>query len=238
MRCNNRRFNLNRTACRKVLLYAIERAQSKYPFTLYALCIMSNHVHYLLEPEMPEDLPRIMHWLNWYSAMSFNRMLGRTGHFWEQRYHSSGFARDDHQRALNTLRYIHANPKAAGMTKGFRYSYSNYGTYDQLVDDGLTQWHPAFLQLGDTLEACAARYRAFCQRYLTPHKSGGRRSRWGVQWLPRLPRRQRDDTASAQLPLWETRCQVEPGDTPPEAVFNVADRFVQANAMLSTEVLH
>ncbi|MDH3605228.1 MAG: transposase, partial [Candidatus Tectomicrobia bacterium] len=40
MRCNNRRFNLNRKACREVLLYAIERAQSKYSFTLYALCIM------------------------------------------------------------------------------------------------------------------------------------------------------------------------------------------------------
>lgn len=128
MRCNNRRFNLNRKACRQVLIYAIERAQSKYPFTLDALCIMSNHMHYWLEPEVPEDLPRIMHWLNWYSAMCFNRMLNRTGHFWEQRYHSSGFARDDHERALNTPRYIHANPKAAGMTKGFCYCYRNYGT--------------------------------------------------------------------------------------------------------------
>jgi putative transposase len=69
---------------------------------------MSNHVHYLLEPAAPEDLPRIMHWLNWYTAMCFNRMLKRTGHFWEKRYHSSGFEKADYKRALNTLRYIHA----------------------------------------------------------------------------------------------------------------------------------
>ena len=31
---------------------------------------------------------------------------------------------------------------------------SNYGSYDQLTDDGLTQWHPAFLELGNTLAAC------------------------------------------------------------------------------------
>jgi hypothetical protein len=82
-----------------------------------------------LEPGSPEDLPKIMHWLNWYTAMCFNRMLNRTGHFWEKRYHSSGFETSDYRRALNTLRYIHANPKAAGMQQGFFYDFSNYGTH-------------------------------------------------------------------------------------------------------------
>ena len=52
---------------------------------------MSNHVHYLLEPAESEDLPRIMHSVNFCTAMCFNRMLKRTGHFWEQRYHSTTF---------------------------------------------------------------------------------------------------------------------------------------------------
>lgn len=60
-------------------------------FQLYALCIMSNHVHYLIEPNAKEDLPKIMHFLNWYTAMCFNRMLDRTGHFWEKRYDGDGF---------------------------------------------------------------------------------------------------------------------------------------------------
>ncbi len=55
---------------------------------------------------------------------------------------------NDYQRALNTLRYIHANPKAAQMKKGFFYDFSNYGTHDRLTDDGITQWHPAFLSEG------------------------------------------------------------------------------------------
>jgi putative transposase len=105
---------------------------------------MSNHIHYLLEPAQPEDLPKIMHWLNWYTAMCFNRMLKRTGYFWEKRYHSTGFANTDKRRALNTLRYIHANPKATGMQQGFFYDFSNYGIHDRLSDDGITQWHPAF----------------------------------------------------------------------------------------------
>ncbi|NJK27639.1 MAG: transposase, partial [Coleofasciculaceae cyanobacterium SM2_3_26] len=112
VRCNNREFRLTRKECRKVLLHTLKMAQEKYGFVLYGLCIMSNHVHYLLEPQQPEDLPKIMHWINWYAAMCFNRMLNRTGHFWEKRYHSTGFPKTDRRRALNTLRYIHANPKA------------------------------------------------------------------------------------------------------------------------------
>ena len=66
---------------------------------------------------------------------------------------------------LNTLRYTHANPKAAGMQEGFFYDFSNYGVHDRLGDDGLTQWHPAFLSLGKNLDECAEKYRGFCKKY-------------------------------------------------------------------------
>ncbi|MCC5606728.1 transposase [Nostoc sp. CHAB 5834] len=112
-RCNNREFNLAQRECREVFLYAIKKALDKYGFKLYALCILSNHVHYLIEPVAHQDLPKIMHFLNWYTAMCFNRMLNRTEHFWEKRYYCDGFPATDTQRALNTLRYIHGNPKAA-----------------------------------------------------------------------------------------------------------------------------
>jgi putative transposase len=99
------------------MLNALHQARERFPFHLYALCIMSNHVHYLIKPDDPAQLPRIMHYSNWYSAMCFNRMLKRTGHFWEGRYRSTSFPEHEQQRALNTLRYIHANPKTAGMRK-------------------------------------------------------------------------------------------------------------------------
>ncbi|WP_292863579.1 transposase [Nostoc sp. LPT] len=60
-RCNNREFNLQERKCREVFLYAIKKALDKYGFKLYALCILSNHVHYLIEPVAHQDLPKIMH---------------------------------------------------------------------------------------------------------------------------------------------------------------------------------
>lgn len=232
VRCNNRRFNLNRAACRNVLLYAIQRAKEKYAFRLYAVCIMSNHVHYLLEPAHPQDLPKIMHWLNWYTAMSFNRMLKRTGHFWEQRYFSTGFPTNDHRRALNTLRYIHANPKAANLRKGFIYRYSNYGIYAKLGDDGLTEWHPAFLHLADTLDDCAAAYRRFCRIYQTRRKLGGRRSAWGSRQLPQLGRKSKMAPGQIPLPIIKG-CQVTEVGLGLERARLVAQRFFLANGVVT-----
>ena len=189
-RCNNREFRLTRLECRQVFLYILQKAIKKYDFKLYCICIMSNHIHYLIEPKQAEDIPKIMHYINWYSAMCFNRMLNRTGHFWEKRYHSTSFPNTDIRRALNTIRYIHANPLTAQMQKGFFYDFSNYGVYERLGDDGITTWHPAFLSLGEDLEECSRKYRKFCYQYKPPEKSN-KKFYWGSQLLPKLTRRKK-----------------------------------------------
>jgi len=212
------------------LLYAIHKAKQKYHFRLYGLCIMSNHVHYLIEPAAVDELPKIMHWLNWYTAMCFNQMLKRTGHFWEQRYHSSGFDKTDHQRALNTLRYIHANPRNAKMQRGFFYDFSNYGCYDQLTNDGITEWHPSFLQLGKTLEECAKTYRGFCYRHKTSSKRQSSRH-WGRHRLGNLigssttTRRRRSSPGQISIQHLEPWCQV----SEPPGMKAIADAFIKAN---------
>ncbi|MBE9030727.1 transposase [filamentous cyanobacterium LEGE 11480] len=223
IRCNNREFRLTRRECRQVFLYALSQCRAKFGFKLYGLCVMSNHVHYLIEPRVPEDLPRVMHWLNWYSAMCFNRMLNRTGHFWEKRYHSTGFPNSDYRRALNTLRYIHGNPKAAAMQPGFFYDFSNYGIYDRLTVDGLTQWHPAFLALAASLELCAAAYRQFCRRY-QPQPKSAHRNRWGSKLLAKIRARGKPKKVSpGQKTLWDD------WDLPAAEILAVAEKFVQAN---------
>ncbi|MBE9145832.1 transposase [Planktothrix mougeotii] len=229
-RCNNREFRLTRLECRQVFLYILKKAIIKYDFKLYSLCIMSNHIHYLIEPQKTEDVPKIMHYLNWYSAMCFNRMLKRTGHFWEKRYHSTSFPSSDQRRALNTLRYIHANPQSAGMQKGFFYDFSNYGVYERLSDDGITTWHPAFLALGENLEECAEKYRNFCYKYKPPEKQS-KGFHWGSKLLPKLTRikkaspqnkkpHQPDEEAKRFYEIWR--------ENNPEIV-EVSEKFIFAN---------
>ena len=176
-----------------------------------------------------------MHYSNWYSAMCFNRMLKRTGHFWEGRYRSTSFPAHEQQRALNTLRYIHANPKTAGMRKSYFYACSNYGIYHRLSDDGLTEWHPAFLAMGQNLDACQQRYQRFCQRYSPKKKEARRVCSWGSRLFPgNLPKNNRR-TFTGQTDLFEKfekGCQVtKPGQAELRPEFaRRAAAFTAANA--------
>jgi putative transposase len=185
LRCNSRAFLIAKRLRRDVLLAVLAKAQQKVPHRLYGVCLMANHIHLLLRPSDATQLPKLMHWVSWYSAMLLNRITGRCGHFWEARYYATPIAPKDHQRALNTLRYIHANPKAAGVRQGFYDPYSNYGHYSRLESDGITQWHPSFLQLAPTLTGCSKQYERFCKQY-RHHPKPPPKCHWGKRLLNNL----------------------------------------------------
>jgi len=170
---------------RDVLLAVLAKAQIKVPHKLYGVCLMANHLHLLIRPDDASQLPRLMHWISWYSAMALNRLSGRCGHFWEVKYFATAIAPKDHRMALNTLRYIHANPMAAGIRKGFYDPYSNYGHYSRLECDGISEWHPSFLTLVPMLNGCSKRYERFCQQY-RHYAKGSLKCHWGSRMLKRL----------------------------------------------------
>ena len=181
-----------------MLLAVLAVAQQKVPHRLYGVCLMANHLHLLIRPDDAKQLPRLMHWIAWYSAMALNRLSGRCGHFWEARYYATAISPKDHRRVLNTLRYIHANPKAAGVRKGFYDPYSNYGLYGRLAADGITQWHPSFLQLAGSLRGCSKRYERFCQKY-RHHTKPPPKCHWGSRMLKRLVEKGRSSNRSKRI---------------------------------------
>jgi len=82
-------------------------------YILIAWVIMLNHVHLLLQPKEGEHLPDIMHSIKSFTAQKANKLLGRTGRFWQRESFDRYIRNEKHFLAV--IRYIEENPVKAGL---------------------------------------------------------------------------------------------------------------------------
>lgn len=143
-------------------------------YHLLAYCIMPNHVHVLLQPVEAADeagfvnekddeagrfvyepcgeqadrrspLTSIMHSLKSYTAHEGNRLLGRTGIFWQHESYDHWVRNDEELERV--VEYINANPVKAGLvTRPHDWPFGS--AHDRLLFDGATSGF-----LGDTGES-------------------------------------------------------------------------------------
>lgn len=109
----------------RVLSYTNE----KYPFTISAYCIMTNHYHLLIHsPEVP--LSKIMSIINRRYSDYYKKRYQYAGHLYESRYFSDLVASP--MSMLRVSRYIHRNPintKTPMVHQMEDYLYSSYPIY-------------------------------------------------------------------------------------------------------------
>lgn len=123
-RINRRAMELAPPFIKELLISIIKRAAKKYTFELFAWAIMDNHIHLLIHPLNGVLLPNLMRWILGVFALSFNRLLGLTGHLWHDRYRSTIITGKQH--FYRTFFYIANNPVRAGLSgtaAGFRFSH-------------------------------------------------------------------------------------------------------------------
>ena len=99
---------------------------AKYPVSVYAWCLMDNHIHLLLAGTLDTISALMRDVLSMY-AIGFNSRYGREGHLFQGRFLSEPIESEGH--LLAAVRYIHQNPKKAGMAPMETYRWSSYGEY-------------------------------------------------------------------------------------------------------------
>jgi REP element-mobilizing transposase RayT len=72
---------------------------------------MPNHVHWLVETVEGNDLGRVMQSVKGCPAREINRLLGRSGSFWQREYFDRAVRDPEHLR--RAVEYIHNNPVKA-----------------------------------------------------------------------------------------------------------------------------
>ena len=123
---------------RERFLETLENYKGLCGYTIYAYCLMGNHIHLLIK-EGKEDLTLVfkriagsyVYWYNW--------KYHRCGHLFQDRFKSEPVEDDGY--FLTVLRYIHQNPVAAKICKFAEdYPYSSmkeYLTFPRLIDKSL-----------------------------------------------------------------------------------------------------
>lgn len=82
-------------------------------YRLLAWCVMPNHVHVVVRPNPGHELERILHSWKSFSANHANRLLGRSGAFWQPEYYDH-LIRDEAD-LCHAIEYTLDNPLAAGL---------------------------------------------------------------------------------------------------------------------------
>ena len=110
------------------LLDLLAIVKSDLGYKVYAYCLMSNHVHLLIQEQTPADIKLIMKRVLGTYAYWFNKKYQRSGALIANRYKSTCVENDEYLLALT--RYIHQNPLNAGIANDLeKYRWSSYQDY-------------------------------------------------------------------------------------------------------------
>ncbi|MDB5352592.1 MAG: hypothetical protein JWN86_3839 [Planctomycetota bacterium] len=147
-RGNNRADVFTDDGDRLAFLDALTKAKTRYPFRLYAYCLMTNHVHLVLRPGPDQSISRIMQSLTVAHTWRYHRRHKTSGHVWQGRFKSP--AVEDGAYFLTVLAYVEANPLRAGMVADAAdYRWSSHPGRVGVRADPLLDNFPEWSDLGD-----------------------------------------------------------------------------------------
>lgn len=114
----------------------LKKYAGKYKCSIYAYCLMDNHLHLHLDPK-GFDVSRFMQCVNTSYVRYYNRKYQRHGHVFQGRFESRTLSTDEYNLAVSA--YIHNNPHDIEGFSGREehYKYSSYGIYLGIRKDPL-----------------------------------------------------------------------------------------------------
>ena len=129
MRGINRQNIFEEEEDRQCFMRLLAQCRKISGFRLYAFVLMSNHVHFLMEPE-GESLDAAIKRIGTRYAMWFNKKYQRVGHLFQDRYRSEPVDNDAY--LVTVLRYILQNPVKGGLANHpGAWKWSSFLAYEQ-----------------------------------------------------------------------------------------------------------
>jgi REP element-mobilizing transposase RayT len=152
---------LKKKYVKEILFVVIEETQKKYKFKLNAFEILDNHIHLIIQTENEHDtISKIMQRIKSVFAKRYNKLMGRTGPFWNDRFGSKIVeqAKNVISYFVTLIHYLAHNSVRKGYVKDPRdYEYGSFNCYLKKGFQSKLEVtiHDYFLMLGETFQECA-----------------------------------------------------------------------------------
>jgi len=95
----------------------------RFGLTVDGYCLMTNHIHLIATPRRRESLAKAVGRTHWLYTQQINRLHARSGHLWQNRFHSCAL---DDEHFWTAMIYVERNPVRAKLVRrAWRYRWSS-----------------------------------------------------------------------------------------------------------------
>ena len=124
---------------RHIYLDLLKEQAQRFDFRALGYCLMTNHVHLIGIPRRADSLAKAIGRTHWLYTQYVNRLHGRTGHLWQNRFFSCLL---DEAHLCAALCYVERNPVRAKLVRrAWDYDWSSARVHvDGCQGDGLIDW--------------------------------------------------------------------------------------------------
>jgi|SRR4030042_3085284 len=157
-RCIEKKPLMGSTAMKDLMISVLQMTAQKYTYNLITYSIMDNHFHFYIQTcKEGESISRIMQFIKSQFARRYNRLMSRTGPFWNERFSDTiiELHRSPETAFFSVLFYIFFNPVRSRYVADPRdYPYTSIRCYldETYVSPVPITLHDYFMKLGDTFE--------------------------------------------------------------------------------------
>lgn len=170
-RCIEKQDMMKANFLKEMLIKVMDLALEKYKFKLIWYTILDNHFHFIIKTiDNGATISRIMQYIKARFAQDYNRLMDRSGPFWNERFGDSiiEHAENPEEYLKRLLCYLGFNPVRKKMVNSpGQYKYCSYKAYmdENYISPLKITIHEFFLKLGDTFEERVKKFMIYEEAY-------------------------------------------------------------------------
>lgn len=171
-RCIEKKPLMKTDKMKDLMIEVIKLSLEKYNFQMIEYAIMDNHFHFYIRTlKDGENISRIMQFIKSQFARRYNKLMNRTGPFWNERFSDTiiELTENPEQTFWYIFMYIAYNPVKSNYVKDPRqYPYGSILSYldEEYISPVPITLHKYFLKLGHNFRERVKAFLKFEELYL------------------------------------------------------------------------